>query len=201
MDSFLLGLSLGLGAGLAPGPLLALVIRTALQDGAAAGVRVAFSPLVTDVPIIVVAVLLAASLPEEVLGVLGIAGGAFVVWLGIEALRDEPAPAEAAAGAAAPQRDVMRGALTNALSPHPWVFWLTVGAPILAQGTAADGALFLFAFYLLLIGAKVVLALGVGAGRERLMQGRGYLVLLRASAVLLLVTGVLLAYEGVRTLG
>jgi threonine/homoserine/homoserine lactone efflux protein len=201
MDSFLLGLSLGLGAGLAPGPLLALVIRTALQDGAAAGVRVAFSPLVTDVPIIVVAVLLAASLPEEVLGVLGIAGGAFVVWLGIEALRDEPAPTEAAAGAAVPQRDVARGALTNVLSPHPWVFWLTVGAPILASGTAADAALFLFAFYLLLIGAKVVLALGVGAGRERLMQGRGYAILLRASAVLLLVTGVLLAVEGVHTLG
>jgi len=200
MDSFLLGLSLGLGAGLAPGPLLALVIRTALQDGAAAGVRVAFSPLVTDVPIILVAVLLAASLPEEVLGVLGIAGGAFVVWLGIEALRDEPAPAEAAAGAAAPQRDVMRGALTNALSPHPWVFWLTVGAPILAQGTAADAALFLFAFYLLLVGAKVVLAIGVGAGRERLMQGRGYTILLRASAVLLLATGVLLALDGVRAL-
>ena len=201
MDSFLLGLSLGLGAGIAPGPLLALVIRTTLQDGVAAGIRMALSPLITDAPIILLAVVLAASLPDAVLGVLGIAGGAFVVWLGIEALRDEPAPAEAAAGAAAPQRDVMRGALTNALSPHPWVFWLTVGAPILAQGTAADAALFLFAFYLLLIGAKVVLALGVGAGRERLMQGRGYVVLLRASAVLLLVTGVLLAYEGVHTLG
>jgi threonine/homoserine/homoserine lactone efflux protein len=200
MDSFLLGLSLGLGAGLAPGPLLALVIRTALQDGAAAGVRVAFSPLVTDVPIILVAVLLAASLPEEVLGALGIAGGAFVVWLGIEALREDPAPAEAAAGAAAPQRDILRGALTNALSPHPWVFWLTVGAPILAKGDATDAALFLAAFYLLLIGAKVVLALGVGAGRERLMQGRGYVLLLRASAVLLLATGVLLAVEGVHTL-
>ena len=200
MDSFLLGLSLGLGAGLAPGPLLALVIRTALQDGAAAGVRVAFSPLVTDVPIILVAVLLAASLPEEVLGALGVAGGAFVVWLGIEALREDPAAAEAAAGAAAPQRDILRGALTNALSPHPWVFWLTVGAPILAQGDATDAALFLAAFYLLLIGAKVVLALGVGAGRERLMQGRGYVLLLRASAVLLLATGVLLAVEGVHTL-
>jgi threonine/homoserine/homoserine lactone efflux protein len=199
MDSFLLGLSLGLGAGLAPGPLLALVIRTALQDGAAAGIRVAFSPLVTDVPIILVAVLLAASLPEEVLGALGIAGGAFVVWLGIEALREEPAPAEAAAGAADPQRDLLRGALTNALSPHPWVFWLTVGAPILAKGGAADSVLFLLAFYLLLIGTKVVLALGVGAGRERLMQGRGYVLLLRASAVLLIATGVLLAVEGVET--
>ena len=200
MDSFLLGLSLGLGAGLAPGPLLALVIRTALQDGAAAGVRVAFSPLVTDVPIILVAVLLAASLPEEVLGVLGIVGGAFVVWLGIEALREEPGPAEAVAGAAAPQRDLLRGALTNALSPHPWVFWLTVGAPILAKGGAADFVLFLAAFYLLLIGTKVALAMGIGAGRERLMEGRGYALLLRASAVLLLATGVLLAVEGVHTL-
>ena len=200
MDSFLLGLSLGLGAGLAPGPLLALVIRTTLQDGAAAGVRVAFSPLVTDVPIIAIAVLLAASLPEEVLGVLGIAGGCFVIWLGIEALREEPAPAEAAAGAAAPQRDLIRGALTNGLSPHPWVFWLTVGAPILAKGSAADAVLFLVAFYLLLVGAKVVLALGIGAGRERLMQGRGYVLLLRASAVLLLATGALLALEGLHTL-
>jgi len=64
MNSFLLGLSLGLGAGLAPGPLLALVIRSTLQDGAAAGVRVAFSPLVTDVPIIAIALLLAGPCPR-----------------------------------------------------------------------------------------------------------------------------------------
>ena len=200
MDSFLLGLSLGLGAGVAPGPLLALVIRSTLQDGVAAGVRVAFSPLLTDVPIILVAVLLAASLPEAALGVLGVLGGMFVIWLGIEALRDEPAPAEAAAGAAEPQRDLLRGAVTNALSPHPWLFWVTVGAPILAQGGVADAALFLGAFYLLLIGAKVLIAVTLGAGRERLAQGRGYAALLRASALLLLATGVVLAIEGVRAL-
>jgi threonine/homoserine/homoserine lactone efflux protein len=200
MDSLLLGLSLGLGAGIAPGPLLALVIRSTLQDGVAAGIRVALSPLITDAPIILLAVLLAASLPGEALGALGIAGGAFVIWLGIEALLDSPAPAEAAAGAAAPSRDLWRGALTNALSPHPWVFWLTVGAPILAQGGAGDAILFLAAFYLLLIGTKVVLALTIGAGRQRLLEGRGYVTLLRASAVLLLATGALLAVEGVRAL-
>jgi len=81
------------------------------------------------------------------------------------------------------------------------VFWLTVGAPILAKGGAADSVLFLAAFYLLLIGTKVVLAIGIGAGRDRLMQGRGYAILLRASAVLLLATGVLLAVDGVRALG
>jgi threonine/homoserine/homoserine lactone efflux protein len=201
MDALLLGVSLGLGAGLAPGPLLALVIRSALQDGAAAGVRVALSPLLTDVPIVLIAVLAAASLPEAALGALGIAGGAFVIWLGIEALREQPAPAEAAAGAAAPQRDLLRGALTNALSPHPWVFWLTVGAPILGGQDVAGAALFLGAFYALLIGTKVVLALGIGAGRDRLMRGRGHRLLLRASALLLLATGVVLALDGVRALG
>jgi threonine/homoserine/homoserine lactone efflux protein len=200
VDAALLGLSLGLGAGLAPGPLLALVIRSTLQGGLAAGARVACSPLLTDVPIIALAVLLAASLPEDALGVLGVAGGAFVVRLGLEALREAPRPAEAAAGAPAPQRDLLRGALVNALSPHPWVFWLTVGAPVLAeQGTGGD-ALFLGAFYVLLLGSKLGVALVLHAGRQRLLQGRGYAALLRASAVLLLVAGVLLVLDGVRAL-
>jgi threonine/homoserine/homoserine lactone efflux protein len=201
VDALLLGFSLGLGAGLAPGPLLALVIRSTLQDGMAAGIRVAFSPLISDLPIIVVALVLASSLPEAALGALGILGGGFVIWLGVEALREAPAPVEAAVGGAPPQRDLLRGALTNALSPHPWVFWLTVGAPILAEQGPGGSAVFLGAFYLLLIGTKVALAGILGAGRDRLIRGRGYVIALRASAVLLLATGVLLAVEGIQTLG
>ena len=201
MDALLLGLSLGLGAGLAPGPLLALVVRTTLQSGMAAGARVAISPLITDVPIVVLAVVLASSLPERALGALGVVGGAFVIWLGVEALRESPVPAEAAIGAASPRRDLLRGALTNALSPHPWVFWITVGAPILAEHGAGGDALFLGAFYLVLIGSKVAVAGLLHAGRGRLVAGRGYAVVLRVSAVLLLVTGVLLAVEGLKTLG
>ena len=200
VEALALGLSLGLGAGLAPGPLLALVIRSTLQDGVAAGIRVALSPLLTDVPIIVLALVLASSLPDSALGVLGVVGGSFVIWLGVEALRESPAPAEAAIGAASPQRDLLRGALTNVLSPHPWVFWISVGAPILADQGVGGCALFLGAFYLLLIGSKVTIAGALHAGRNRLLQGRGYAVLLRASAVLLLATGVLLAIEGLRQL-
>ena len=200
MDMLALGLSLGLGAGLAPGPLLALVIRSTLQDGIAAGVRVAFSPLVTDLPIILLALTLAATLPDAALGALGIAGGGFVLWLGVEALRETPAaPAEAPTSGPAPQRDVLQGALTNALSPHPWVFWITVGAPILGEHGAGGSALFLGAFYLLLIGTKVAIAGALYAGRDRLLQGRGYAIVLRASALLLLATGVLLTIEGLQT--
>ena len=198
MDALLLGVSLGFGAGLAPGPLLALVIRSTLQSGFGGGVRVALSPLVTDLPIIVLAVVLASSLPETALGALGLVGGAFVIWMGVEALRAHPEPDEVAGG---PRRDLLRGALTNVLSPHPWMFWITVGAPVLADRGTGGSALFLAAFYLLLIGSKVAVAGLVDAGRSRLLEGRGYAVVLRATAVLLLATGVVLIVDAVETLG
>jgi threonine/homoserine/homoserine lactone efflux protein len=194
-----LGLSLGLGAGLAPGPLLALVVRSTLQRGLAAGVRAAFGPLVTDIPIIVLALTLAVTLPETALGSLGVIGGGFVLWLGVEALRETPDPTTASIDACAPRRDILQGAVTNALSPHPWVFWITVGAPTLGHASISGGALFLGAFYLLLIGTKVAIAGALNAGRNRLLQGRGYAIALRSSALLLIATGVLLAIEGLRT--
>ena len=200
VHQLLLGLSLGLGSGLAPGPLLALVIRSSLERGFAAGARVAVSPLLTDVPVIAVAVVLAARLPMAVLGALGIGGGAFVLWLGVKGLREQTPPAEAAADAASPHTDLRRGALTNLLSPHPWVFWITVGAPILAGGGIGGAVLFLGAFYLLLIGTKVGLAWIIATGRSRLIEGRGYAAALRVSGLLLVATGILLIIEGTNAL-
>lgn len=197
MDALALGLSLGIGAGVAPGPLLAVVIRATLEGGFAAGARVAMGPFLTDLPIIAFAALLAAALPEVALAALGIAGGAFLVWLGVEALREDPAPVEAAAGGpGATSGSLRRGAVVNLLNPHPWVFWIAVGVPILGDGTTVEAAVFLVAFYAMLVGSKLVVAALLAAGRERLLRGAGYRWALRASGVLLLVAGVALAVEG-----
>jgi threonine/homoserine/homoserine lactone efflux protein len=201
VHALLLGLSLGIGAGVAPGPLLAVVIRSTLEGGFAAGARVAVGPLLTDVPIIGVAAVLAAALPEEALAGLGIAGGLFLVWLGVEALRDVPAPVEeATSGTAAPAGSLKRGAVVNLLNPHPWVFWIAVGVPILGDGTVGEAALFLVPFYAMLVGSKLTVAALLGAGRERLLRGAGYRWALRGSGVLLLAAGVALAVEGVNQL-
>jgi threonine/homoserine/homoserine lactone efflux protein len=202
VHALFLGLSLGIGAGVAPGPLLAVVIRSTLEGGFAAGARVAVGPLLTDVPIIGVAAVLAAALPEEALAGLGIAGGLFLVWLGVEALRDVPAPVEEATSgtATAAAGSLKRGAVVNLLNPHPWVFWIAVGVPILGDGTVGDAALFLVPFYAMLVGSKLTVAALLGAGRERLLRGAGYRWALRGSGVLLLAAGVALAVEGVKQL-
>jgi threonine/homoserine/homoserine lactone efflux protein len=198
LHALLLGLTLGLGAGVAPGPLLAVVIRASLEGGFAAGARVAVGPLLTDLPIIAIAVVLADALPGEALATLGVAGGVFLLWLGADALRDVPAPVEEAAGAIAPAGgSLRRGAAVNLLNPHPWVFWITVGVPILGRGDAADAVLFLVPFYTMLIGAKLVVAAALGAGRDRLLRGSGYRWALRAAGALMLAAGVLLIVEGI----
>lgn len=163
MDAVALGLALGLGAGLAPGPLTAVMVAATLDRGFAAGARIAFAPLVTDVPIVALCVLVLQGLPDEVLAGLSIAGAVFVAYLALDAAR---APASTPARA---RTDLRRGALVNALSPHPWLFWITVGGPILAD--AADSSIaaaagFVAAFYVLLVGSKIAIAGLVAAGRR-----------------------------------
>ena len=55
------GAFLGLSCGLAPGPLLALLLAQTLRHGPREGCKIALTPLVTDAPIIVVALVVAAS--------------------------------------------------------------------------------------------------------------------------------------------
>ena len=75
MAYLLLGLSLGFSAGLSPGPLLTLVITRSLADGFWPGLRVALSPLITDVPIIVLSLLLFRALPPLFEQAITAAGG------------------------------------------------------------------------------------------------------------------------------
>ena len=195
------GAFLGLSCGLAPGPLLALVLAQTLRHGPREGCKIALTPLVTDAPIIVVALVVAAKLAQlrPLLGIVSLAGGAFVLYLAWESLR--PARQEAEATAERP-RSWFKGIVTNLLNPHPWLFWLTVGAAMLAKAIAQSwlvAAAFLFGFYMLLVGSKVMVALLAGRSRD-LLAGRPYRVVMRVLAVLLGFFALLLFREGLRQL-
>lgn len=202
LASLLLGISYGFAAGVSPGPMLGLVITQTLQRGWRAGNLVALAPLFSDLPIIVLAVLLIDRLPPAAIGWLGIFGGVFVLYLAYESIRAVPAampePQEQALGSP-PARLLGQAVLTNLFNPHPYLFWGTVGAPLLAgamAGGPAHVALFLAGFYALLVGSKLLVALVVNRSRGWL-RGRGYRRVLLASGVLLAVLGVFLLRDGV----
>jgi threonine/homoserine/homoserine lactone efflux protein len=195
------GAFLGLSCGPAPGPLLALLLAQTLPHGPREGCKIALTPLVTDAPIILVALVLAAKLAElrPVLGIVSIAGGVFVLYLAWDSFRPARLDAEVPAE---PPRSWSKGILTNLLSPHPWLFWLTVGAAILAKAIAQSwlvAVAFLFGFYFLLVGSKLLIALMAGQPRA-LLGGRPYRVAMRVLAVLLAIFALLLFREGLNHL-
>jgi threonine/homoserine/homoserine lactone efflux protein len=158
------GMILGLSAGLAPGPLLALVITQTLRHNAAEGIKVAAAPLVTDLPIILASLFVLTELTgfNSILGAISFVGGAYLVYLSYESVHVGHVNKEASD--ARPQ-SLKKGSILNFLNPHPYLFWITVGSPLILKSwkdNAVAPFLFLAGFYLLLVGSKVLLALLVG---------------------------------------
>ena len=193
MSALFVGAMFGLSAGLAPGPLLALVISQTLQHNAREGVIVAAAPVVTDVPIIVGSyfVLQQFSGFRPLLGLISTAGGVYVLYLAYETLKT--APVELGAEHSEPH-SLRKGALTNFLNPHPYLFWATVGVPFFLTARQSDpGAAwaFILSFYLLLVGSKVALALTVDRFRT-FLQGKVYHWSMRFLGVALTVFSIML---------
>jgi threonine/homoserine/homoserine lactone efflux protein len=144
----------------------ALVFTSSVQRGFGAGARVAIAPLLTDVPIVTAAVLAVGALPSGVLPLLAGGGGAFIVLLGVAAIKGA-----GEAGTAAPMSDLWSGVVANALNPHPWLFWLGVGGPLLIDAWRSGperAAAFLAAFYALLVGTKLAMAFVFARAGSRL---------------------------------
>jgi len=194
MLSFLItGTILGLSAGFAPGPLLALVISETMEHGVRAGIRVALAPILTDLPIIIVTVFVLAKLSDfqSVLGIISIIGALFILYLGINNLRTKGIELDLDKSA---PRSFQKGIIANALSPHPYLFWFSVGGPITIK--AMDHNLlaaisFIGSFYVLLLGTKIVLAILVGKSRTFLMGNRYIFTMRLLGFILILLAGIL----------
>jgi threonine/homoserine/homoserine lactone efflux protein len=203
MDFFLsAGIALGLSAGYSPGPLNTLLISQALRHGAKEGLKVAMAPFITDLPIIVVSVfgLTRLSGSRAIMGVISIVGGLVLIYLAYSSFRTDKIDVDVDATDA---RSLSKGTLVNFLSPHPYLFWLTIGAPNVVEAwshSALTAAGFLGGFYACLIGSKISLAF-VAARSRRLLSGKCYRLVMRILGVALLVLAFLLIREGVGYLG
>jgi threonine/homoserine/homoserine lactone efflux protein len=196
------GTFLGLAAGLSPGPLLILVISETLRHNMKAGVIVALAPLVTDIPIVFLAVFILSKLSHlaAILGGISIFGGLFVMYLGYESMRTTGVKLDFME---VNPKSFRKGIITNALSPHPYLFWVTVGTPIIMKALAdstQSATVFVGSFYLSLVGIKVILAIIAGKSSS-FLKGKIYIYCMRVLGLLLFLFSILLFRDGLRLLG
>ncbi len=204
MINFLtIGILLGLSAGFAPGPLLMLVISETLQHDIKSGVKVAIAPVVTDLPIIVLTSFILEKLSNFyiILGIISLAGGFFILFMGYGSIRSKGV--ELCLFQEKKPRSLTKGILINALSPHPYLFWLFVGAPIMTKAMNLNivaPLAFIFGFYTLLIGSKVLLAILVGKSKS-FLAGNVYIYVMRFLGLVLCILAFVLFHDGLKLLG
>jgi threonine/homoserine/homoserine lactone efflux protein len=201
-DALVCGFLLGLSCGLSPGPLMTLVLSQSLRHGAGEGCRVALAPLITDAPMILLALGLTTQLAgfRGILGGISLAGAVFVFYLAWENFRARPI--EVAEQVAEPC-SWRKGILANLLNPSPWLFWLTVGAATLSKTLAhtwLTATAFLALFYLALVGSKIALAV-VAARCRPWLSGKACAWILRSLGAALAGFGILLVRDSLRYWG
>lgn len=192
----------GLSAGFSPGPLLALVISQSIRYGVREGAKAAMAPLITDLPIILLCVMILQPLTDSraALGLISMAGGFFVLYLAWGCFRTSRL--DLADRGEAPH-SLGKGAAVNALNPHPYLFWLTVGGPAVLKAWAESpswAVAFVAVFSACIVGSKVLVAAVAGRSR-RLLTGKAYGVVMRALGLMLLFFAALLFKDGLELVG
>lgn len=166
------GALLGLQAGLAPGPVLTLILAESIRHGRRAGMKLALVPLLTDWPIIAVVVPLLYYLTFDataIIGVISMVGALFLCYLGYESVsvtRDQFVRGDA------PRISLPRAVAVNFFNPNLYIYWIGICGPICVTALRNFGgpglAVFLIAFYVSITLGKIGVSLAVGSVRQSL---------------------------------
>jgi threonine/homoserine/homoserine lactone efflux protein len=197
-----MGAVFGLTAGISPGPLLTLVISETLRHNKTEGVKIAVAPLITDIPIVLLTIFIVSKMASSdfVLGIISILGGIFIAYLGYDSIKSRGIEIDIQN---LKPKSIRKGIIVNILSPHPYIFWLMVGAPITVKAYQANpfaAFAFIIAFYVLLVGSKISIALVVDRSRA-FLKNKVFIWTLRILGLVLMILAILLIKEGLGYLG
>ena len=196
------GFALGLSGGLTPGPLLTLVISQTLRFGLKEGAKIALAPLITDFPIILLAVFALSKLTEiePVLGAITLLGGLFLFYLGWESITFSGVEYQ---DEAVEPKSFRKGVIANFLNPGPYLFWFTIGGPILVKfekPIIMNSFLFIAALYIALVGAKILVVMLVNRSRA-FLKSRNYVYTLKFLGIVLWFFAVIFIKDSLKYFG
>ncbi len=195
------GLVLGLTGSLTPGAFTMLLVSQTLRYGIKEGVKVAFAPLVTDFPIIILSTLVLSQIAnfKPILGVISILGALFLAYMGYGDIKIKEI--DTSIESEKPQ-SLKKGVITNFLTPAPYMFWLTIGGPTIIK--AASNAivlpiLFIVTLYITFISGYIAIVFLVSKSRH-LLKSKRYLYTIKGLGAILFIFSFFFLRNGLQLL-
>lgn len=197
IEYLIAGISLGFIAGISPGPLLVLVITETLKHNRKEGIKMAFVPLVSDLPIVLFSVFIIYKISNSdfVLGMISWLGALFLIYLAYENIRIKSFNIKETDGK---MTGFKKGVLVNFFSPHPYLFWMLVGAPLSIkayQENVLFAILFVIGFYVTIIMTKAVVAY-LSDKSKNFLSGSSYIIVIKILGFVLLFFAIILIKDG-----
>lgn len=201
IELLIAGITLGLYAGFSPGPLLFLVISQTLKHGYKEGIKIAFAPIFSDIPIIIICLLFLSLITSysSILGIISIIGALYLLYLAYQSFNTNISVDEVLYEK---PKSLTKGITLNLFNPSPYLFWISIGGPIIIPAylkNSLSPLVFIIGFYTLLVGSKIVLAYAVGMSRD-FITGKVYVYTMRVLGVILIIFALYFVKEGINFL-
>ncbi|MGD2070934.1 MAG: LysE family transporter [Gemmatimonadota bacterium] len=201
IETIVTAILLGFFAGSVPGPFTTVVASTALERGFKRALKLAFVPVVTEIPALFATVFVLKKLNHDLLGAVGVLGGIAVAYLGVRFYqRQNGGDAEGLSHedhAKEDRRTFQALATAGLLSPAPWIFWLVAAGPLFLRSWHASrtqGVVYVLVLLTMFVGTAAGIAWLASHGRK-IMGPEGRARVIRAVGVLLVVVGGVLVWQ------
>jgi threonine/homoserine/homoserine lactone efflux protein len=151
----IIGITYGFAAAAQPGPLQTYIISQTFANGWRRTLPASFSPLISDIPIIILVLFLLSHFPPWLIQILHIAGALFLFYLTYDTYKtwknfDRNKRSETNSN----QQTLFKAALVNFLNPNPYLGWSLVMGPLFIQGyneAPINGVVLIGSFYATLV--------------------------------------------------
>lgn len=192
----LAAVTFGLVAGLKPGPLGVFVMHQTMSKGNYNGFMASLAPIITDGPIILLALLLTSQLNDIswFISAISVFGSVYLALIAYKILKT-PNNIDPSVGGSK-SSSLATAVKINFLNPAPYIFWLTIGSSYIFMGSNIEAVVFIVCTLFSLCITKFSVALFIKALGER-FNPRVYAVVLKSLSVPLLIFSGQLLFSGI----
>jgi threonine/homoserine/homoserine lactone efflux protein len=150
INYFIFGISYAFACVVQPGPFQAFLFSQSLANGWRKTIPLVFAPLISDLPVIILVLLILTNVPHEVLQILQCFGGMFLLYLAFKAYKTWRTFNSDVKKGRTHDRNLFKAVIVNLLNPAPYLGWSLVMGPMLIKGWSenpVNGIILLIGFY------------------------------------------------------
>jgi threonine/homoserine/homoserine lactone efflux protein len=169
LNYFIFGISYAFACVVQPGPFQVFLLSQSLTNGWRKTIPLVFAPLISDLPVIVLVLLVLTKVPHEVLLILQCFGGLFLLYLALNAYMTWRNFNQNVNQDIPHKQNILKAVMINLLNPNPYLAWSLIMGPLLIKAWTENpgyGIILLIGFYGSMIIYSIVMVVIFSAARN-----------------------------------